>query len=102
MFSSLVHPGNSGPLDQVRDGWLCLENAFEIAISLLSHGFPIGMAIAFSMTSTAVCTTSIAMLFRIIGVRLTIALVGCVIGISLASALLFNPFGVNSPKLASF
>jgi len=29
----LVHPENPGPLDQVRDVGLCLENALEIAVA---------------------------------------------------------------------
>jgi len=57
---------------------------------LMNHGMPIGTAIAFSLTSTAVCTTSIAMLLRIMGSRLTITLVSCVIIISFLLALLIN------------
>lgn len=57
---------------------------------LMSHGFPMGTAIAFSLTSTAICTTSIAMLFRLIGARLTFILVGSIISISLGLALLMN------------
>jgi hypothetical protein len=57
---------------------------------LVNHGFPLGTAVAFSLTSTAICTTSIAMLFKIIGKRLTVALVACVALISLALALLIN------------
>lgn len=57
---------------------------------LVNHGFPLGTAVAFSLTSTAICTTSIAMLCKIIGKRLTVALVACVALISLALALLIN------------
>ena len=57
---------------------------------LMNHGFPIGTGIAFSLTSTAICTTSIAMLFRMIGGRLTLILIGCVISISLGLALIMN------------
>jgi uncharacterized protein len=57
---------------------------------LMNHGMPLGTAIAFSLTSTAVCTTSIAMLVRIMGPRLTITLVSCVIVISFSLALLIN------------
>jgi uncharacterized membrane protein YraQ (UPF0718 family) len=57
---------------------------------LVNHGFPLGTAVAFSLTSTAICTTSIAMLFKIIGKRHTIALVACVAVISLALALFIN------------
>lgn len=57
---------------------------------LMSHGFPVGTGIAFSLTSTAICTTSIAMLFRLIGTRLTVILIGCIISISLGLALIIN------------
>ncbi len=57
---------------------------------LTNHGMPMGTAVAFSLTSTAVCTTSIAMLLRIMGPRLTITLVSCVIVISFVLALLIN------------
>ena len=57
---------------------------------LVSHGFPWGTAIAFSLTSTTVCVTSIAMLFRVIGVRLTLVLVGVVTTVAVALALLLN------------
>jgi uncharacterized membrane protein YraQ (UPF0718 family) len=57
---------------------------------LLSHGFPMGTGIAFSLTSTVICTTSIAMLFRMIGARLTLVLIGCTVAISLGLALIMN------------
>lgn len=57
---------------------------------LMNHGFPVGTGIAFSLTSTAICTTSIAMLFRLIGAKLTLILVGCIISISLSLALIIN------------
>jgi len=57
---------------------------------LVNHGLPLGTAMGFSLTSTAVCTTSLAMLFKIIGTRLTVVLAACVILISLAMALLVN------------
>ena len=57
---------------------------------LVSHGFPIGTAVAFSLTSTAVCTTSIAMLFKVIGVRLTLILVACVMAVAIGLALVIN------------
>jgi len=57
---------------------------------LVTHGFPMGTAISFSLTSTAVCVTSIAMLLRVIGVRLTLILVGVVAAVSVALALLIN------------
>jgi uncharacterized membrane protein YraQ (UPF0718 family) len=57
---------------------------------LVSHGFPLGTAVAFSLTSTVICTTSIAMLLKIIGKRLTVVLVACVVLISLITALLIN------------
>jgi uncharacterized membrane protein YraQ (UPF0718 family) len=57
---------------------------------LMAHGFPVGTGVAFSLTSTAICTTSVAMLVRMIGGRLTAVLVGCIISISLAIALVLN------------
>lgn len=57
---------------------------------LLSHGFPVGTAIAFSLTSTVICTTSIGMLFKVIGTRLTLALIASVISISLVLAVALN------------
>jgi uncharacterized membrane protein YraQ (UPF0718 family) len=57
---------------------------------LVAHGLPIGTAIAFSLTSTAVCTTSVAMLARFMGVRLTAVLVACVLVGSVLLALLIN------------
>lgn len=59
---------------------------------LVTHGFPVGTAIAFSLTSTAICTTAIAMLLGIIGRRLTAILAACVLGISLVLALVINGF----------
>jgi uncharacterized membrane protein YraQ (UPF0718 family) len=57
---------------------------------LVNHGFPLGTAIAFSLTSTAICMTSIAMLMRLMGTRLTAVLVGCIIAISLGLAVTIN------------
>jgi uncharacterized membrane protein YraQ (UPF0718 family) len=71
---------------------LYLCNGVEVLFlrPLVNHGFPLGTAVAFSLTSTAICTTSIAMLFKTIGKRLTIFLVACVVLISLALAFLIN------------
>jgi uncharacterized membrane protein YraQ (UPF0718 family) len=57
---------------------------------LMNHGFPVGTGIAFSLTSTAICTTSIAMLFRLLGARLTLVLIGCVVSIAFGLALIMN------------
>jgi uncharacterized membrane protein YraQ (UPF0718 family) len=57
---------------------------------MMSHGFPVGTGIAFSLTSTAICTTSIAMLLRMMGTRLTVVLVASIIGVCLGLALLLN------------
>jgi uncharacterized membrane protein YraQ (UPF0718 family) len=57
---------------------------------LMSHGFPLGTAIAFSLTSTTICTTSIAMLTKMIKPKLTIVLVASIVGISLTLALILN------------
>lgn len=57
---------------------------------LVSHGFPVGTAVAFSLTSTAVCATSLAMLFRLLGGRLTAALAVSVPVVAISLALLLN------------
>jgi uncharacterized protein len=57
---------------------------------LMNHGFPVGTAIAFSITGTAVCTASIAMLFKLLGVRMTLALLACLVTLAFASALAIN------------
>lgn len=57
---------------------------------LVGHGFPIGTAIAFSLTSTAVCASSLAMLYKIIGGRLTAALAATVAAAAIGLALLLN------------
>ncbi len=57
---------------------------------LVSHGFPLGTAVAFSLTSTVICTTSVAMLLRSVGFRLTLILTASVVSISLTLALLLN------------
>ncbi|MFZ1947509.1 MAG: permease [bacterium] len=57
---------------------------------LVSHGFPLGTAIAFSLTSTAVCITSLVMLFKLIGGRVTAALAISVPAVSISLALLLN------------
>ena len=57
---------------------------------LVSHGFPVGTAIAFSLTSTAVCVTSLAMLLRLVGGRLTAALAIAVPAVAILLALLLN------------
>ena len=57
---------------------------------LVNHGFPVGTSIAFSLTSTTVCATSIGMLLKIIGTRLTAILVVCVFVLSVAIGLALN------------
>jgi uncharacterized membrane protein YraQ (UPF0718 family) len=57
---------------------------------LVAHEFPLGTAIAFSLTSTAICTTAIAMLLGMIGRRLTVILTTCILVVSLLLALLIN------------
>jgi uncharacterized membrane protein YraQ (UPF0718 family) len=43
------------------------------------HYMPVGMAMAFSMTSTSVCVTSLVLLIRFLGKRLTLILLASVI-----------------------
>lgn len=57
---------------------------------LVSHGFPLGTAIAFSLTSTAVCVTSLAMLLKLIGSKLTSVLGLCVPAVAIWLALMIN------------
>ncbi|MBN1826135.1 MAG: permease [Candidatus Eisenbacteria bacterium] len=57
---------------------------------LMEHGFPVGTAVAFSLTATAICSSSIAMLIQAIGARLTAALVISVLTIATALALVLN------------
>jgi uncharacterized membrane protein YraQ (UPF0718 family) len=57
---------------------------------LLNHGFPVGTAIAFSISATAVCATSIAMLLKLLGARTTIALLVCLLTLAFAAALAIN------------
>jgi len=52
-----------------------------------------GDALAFSLSSTAVCTTSIIMLSRFIGKRLTTVLVAATVGIILLFSSLINFYG---------
>jgi len=71
---------------------LYLCNGVEVLFlrPLVNHGFPLGTAVAFSLTSTAICTTSIAMLLKTIGKRLTAVLLACVVLISLTLAFFIN------------
>ncbi|MBU1701820.1 MAG: permease [Candidatus Eisenbacteria bacterium] len=57
---------------------------------LVSHGFPLGSAVAVSLTSTAICISSIGLLFQFMGKRLTLILTLLILGIALVLALLIN------------
>ncbi len=95
--TALLRQGvGSGPVGVLA--WIALGvplyfcNGSEVLFlrPLLSHGFPMGTAIAFSLTSTAICTTSLAMLFRFLGLKLTVALVASIVLVSLVLALAMN------------
>ena len=53
-------------------------------------GLPMGTAIAFSLTSTSVCATSLVMLYKFIGLRLTGVLLGTVVFVTLAIGAVLN------------
>ena len=57
-----------------------------------SGGFPLGTAMAFSLTSTAICITSIIMLFQFLGKRLTAILLGNIIIATLILGYVINLF----------
>jgi uncharacterized membrane protein YraQ (UPF0718 family) len=93
MLRSVFNNGVAGILAWILVGvplYFC--NGAEVLFlrPLMSHGFPMGTGIAFSMTSTVICTTSVAMLLKVIGARLTVILIGCVVAISLGLALIMN------------
>lgn len=93
MLNSLTGKGALGVLVWIMIGvplYFC--NGAEVLFlrPLVSHGFPLGTAIGFSLTSTAVCTTSIAMLIKTIGARLSAVLVVCVFTFSSLLAFLIN------------
>ncbi len=50
---------------------------------LLCSGVSVGTGIAFSLTSTAICITSILLLFKFMGKRLTFLLIGHIIAVAL-------------------
>jgi hypothetical protein len=93
LLNSLTGRGLTGVLAWIALGvplYFC--NGAEVLFlrPLVSHGFPLGTAVGFSLTSTAVCTTAMAMFFRIIGTRLTVILAGSVFVVSCALAVLIN------------
>lgn len=53
-------------------------------------GLPLGSAVAFSLTSTAVCISSLVMLYKFLGKRLTILLVTHILLVSLLLGLVIN------------
>ncbi|MCU0575213.1 MAG: permease [Desulfobacterota bacterium] len=93
LLNSLAGKGAFGVLAWITIGvplYFC--NGAEVLFlrPLVSHGFPLGTAIGFSLTSTTVCTTSIAMLIKTIGARLSVVLVVCVFTFSCLLAFLIN------------
>jgi len=64
--------------------YLCHGTEVLLLRPLVEHGVTLGTAVAFSLTSTGVCVTSLAMLARFLGRRRTIAFAACVLLTSLA------------------
>jgi len=62
-----------------------------------SGNFPLGTAMAFSLTSTAICITSIVVLFKFLGKRLTTILLGNIIIATLILSYLINLFYQPAP-----
>ncbi|HQI82898.1 MAG TPA: permease, partial [Deltaproteobacteria bacterium] len=93
LMNSLTGKGLAGVITWIAIGvplYFC--NGAEVLFlrPLVSHGFPLGTAVGFSLTSTAVCTTAMAMFLRIIGTRLTVILGACVFVVSCVLAVLIN------------
>lgn len=70
--------------------YFCQGSEVILLRPLLDHGVPVGTGIAFTLCATAVCLTSLAMLLRYLGSRLTLVLLGSVVGCSISLALLWN------------
>jgi len=64
--------------------YLCHGTEVLLLRPLVHHGVSLGTAVGFSLTSTGVCLTSLAMLGRFLGRRATIVLAGCVLFTALA------------------
>ncbi len=93
LMNSLTGKGITGVIAWIAIGvplYFC--NGAEVLFlrPLVSHGFPLGTAVGFSLTSTAVCTTALAMFLRIIGMRLTVILAASVFVVSCVLAVLIN------------
>jgi uncharacterized membrane protein YraQ (UPF0718 family) len=55
--------------------YLCTGEEVIFLKPLMDLGLPLGHAVAFTITSTGICISAIAVLFRVIGRKHTIALV---------------------------
>ena len=64
--------------------YLCHGTEVLLLRPLVHHGVSLGTAVGFSLTSTGVCLTSLAMLGRFLGRRATIVLAGSVLFTALA------------------
>ena len=53
-------------------------------------GLPLGTAMAFSMTSTSVCITSLAMLIKFVGRKLTAVILACIVLMTVLLSLVIN------------
>jgi uncharacterized membrane protein YraQ (UPF0718 family) len=70
--------------------YLCNGADVLLLRPLLSHGFPVGTAVVFSLTSTAICTASIAMLVKLIGIRMSALLVFSLLAVSIVLGFVLN------------
>lgn len=70
--------------------YLCNGADVLLLRPLLNHGFPLGTGIVFSLTSTAICTASLAMLLKLIGRRMSIALVLSLLVVAILLGIVLN------------
>ncbi|MDY6935258.1 MAG: permease [Spirochaetota bacterium] len=70
--------------------YLCNGTDVLLLKPLLCSGINIGTGIAFSLTSTSICITSIFMLLKFIGKRLTFLLIGNIIVVTLVLSQIIN------------
>jgi hypothetical protein len=70
--------------------YLCNGTDILLLRPLICAGVPLGNGIAFSLASSAICISSILMLIKFIGLRLTLILVAHIIGMTLILSQLIN------------
>ena len=70
--------------------YLCNGADVVLLKPLVCSGIALGTAIAFSMTTTAICVTSIVMLFKVIGKKLTAILIAHIFIVTLLISQIIN------------